>query len=45
VWSVERVIAPSPASELWTEVRTLDLIELLNPTPGLIACRPRYIDF
>jgi hypothetical protein len=40
-----RVIAAASTAELWTEVRALNLIELLDLAPGLVAHGPGYVDF
>jgi hypothetical protein len=39
------VIAAAAAAELWPEVGTLDLVELLNLAPGFVADGARDIDF
>src|SRR5580692_8683886 len=38
------MVAPSPTAELRTKIRTLDLIERLNPTPGFVAYCARNVD-
>jgi hypothetical protein len=38
------MIAASPTAELRTKIRTLNLIEWLNPTPGFIAYCARNVD-
>src|ERR1700685_382573 len=44
VWSVGRMIAASTAAELRAELGALNLIELLDLTPGFIAHRAGDID-
>jgi len=41
---LERVIAASAAAKLRAKIRALNLVELLEFTPGLIAHRARDID-
>jgi len=44
VGPVQRMIATAATSELRTEIRALDLVELLDCAPGFIARRARNID-
>ena len=42
---IGRMIAASSAAKLWAEVGGLNLVELIDLTPGGIAYRTRDIDF